>query len=77
MLKDAMTFSSKRYARFGGALYLILIATGLFAELFVRDKLVVSGDAAATASNILGQRSPLVAVGVNTERWKARAEATS
>ena len=44
--------SPKSYARVGGALYLIIIAAGLFAEM-LRDRLVVSGDAAATASNIM------------------------
>ena len=36
-----------------GVLFLILIVGGLFAGPFVRDQLVVMGDAAATASNIL------------------------
>ena len=39
------------YARIGGVLYLLIIAAGVFAE-FVRQRLVVPGDAAATASNI-------------------------
>jgi hypothetical protein len=39
-------------ARVGGALYLTIIVIGLFGEVFVRDKLVVSGDAVATAANI-------------------------
>ncbi|GAB3297466.1 DUF4386 domain-containing protein [Hymenobacter humi] len=41
------------YARIGGALYLVIILFGLFAEGFVTSKLLVSGDAAATARNIL------------------------
>lgn len=41
------------YARIGGILYLIIIVVGIFSELFVRDKLIVSGDAAATAHNIM------------------------
>lgn len=36
----------------GGVLYLLIIAAGLFAEAVVRERLVVPGDAAATASNI-------------------------
>ena len=40
-------------ARVGGILYLVIIAAGLFGELGVRHRLVVSGDAAATAANIL------------------------
>src|ERR1700685_3196333 len=40
-------------ARIAGGLYLIVIAGGIFAELFVRGRLVVPGDAAATAHNIM------------------------
>jgi Domain of unknown function (DUF4386) len=40
------------YARIGGVLYLLIIAAGLFAEALVRNRLVVPGDAAATARNI-------------------------
>jgi uncharacterized protein DUF4386 len=40
-------------ARLGGVLYLVIIACGLFAEIFVRDRLTVSADATATARNIL------------------------
>ena len=34
-------------------MYLIIIVGAMFAEVFVRERLVVSGDAAATARNIL------------------------
>jgi hypothetical protein len=40
------------YARTGGALYLIIIAVGMFGELLTRGPIIVSGDAAATASHI-------------------------
>jgi hypothetical protein len=40
------------YARTGGVLYLIIIAAGLFDET-VRDKLIVSGDATATANQVM------------------------
>jgi hypothetical protein len=40
-------------ARISGALYLLCICCGLFAEMIVRAKLVVYGDAAATAHNIV------------------------
>lgn len=40
------------YARIAGAMYLFVIVAGAFAELFVRGRLVVHGDAAATAHNI-------------------------
>ncbi|MDD1444045.1 DUF4386 domain-containing protein [Dolichospermum sp. ST_sed3] len=44
--------SNKNLARIAGLLYLIVIATGLFAEIFVRQTFKVSGDALTTASNI-------------------------
>jgi hypothetical protein len=44
--------SNKRLARIAGLFYLIVIATGLFAEVFVRQALRVSNDAVATAKNI-------------------------
>ena len=46
--------SPQPYARIGGALYLIIITGGVFAEAFVRGKLVVSGNPEATAANITG-----------------------
>lgn len=39
-------------SRIGGVLYLIIIVLGLFGEAFVRDRIIVSGDATATAANI-------------------------
>ena len=47
-----MKMSIKTTARIGGLLYLILILVGMFAILFIRNKLIVSGDAAATVHNI-------------------------
>ena len=44
-------------ARMAGLLYLIVGVAGGFAEIFVRGRLVVSGDAAATATNILAHES--------------------
>jgi Domain of unknown function (DUF4386) len=49
--------SPQLYARIGGALYLIIIVIGLFGEVFVRGKLIVSGDATATAKNIMASES--------------------
>jgi len=49
--------SPRALARIGGALYLIIIVLGLFGEAFIRDRLIVSGDAAATAANIRSQEA--------------------
>src|SRR5207237_39938 len=46
--------SPQLYARVGGVLYLAIIAAGINGELFVRGSIVVSGDAAATARNLVG-----------------------
>ena len=46
--------SLRNVARMAGLLYLILFIAGIFAEGYVREYLiVVPGDAAATASNIV------------------------
>jgi len=45
--------SNNKLARAAGFLYLITIIAGGFAEAFVREGLTVSGDAVATARNIL------------------------
>lgn len=44
--------SPQQLARLGGFLYLAIIAIGLFAELFVRRRILVAGDAMATAANL-------------------------
>ena len=53
MTTRSIETSPQLYARFGGALYLIIILFGVFSEGFVTSKLLVAGDAAATARNIL------------------------
>ena len=45
------------YARLTGALYLIIILSGIFSEVFVRSNLIVTGDASATAANIMASQS--------------------
>jgi uncharacterized protein DUF4386 len=56
MSNHSIEISPQRYARIGGVLYLIIIAAGLFGELFARGSLVVPGNAAATATNIIQSR---------------------
>lgn len=58
--------SPKRYARICGVLYLYIIVAGMFAELFVRSRLVVSADAEATAGNIMADES-LFRIGFSAE----------
>ena len=50
--------SPQLYARTGGIAYLIIIVAGALGELFIRNTLIVTGDAAATANNIAA--SPLL-----------------
>jgi hypothetical protein len=45
--------SPQLYARIAGMLYLIIIIAGIFGQILVRNKLIVSGDATATANNIM------------------------
>lgn len=49
-------------ARIAGVLYLVIIVAAAFAEVFVRGRLVVHGNAAATATNILANE-PLYRLG--------------
>lgn len=49
--------SQNKTTRLAGFMYLIVAVCGIFAELFVNSKLIVFGDAAATASNIMANVS--------------------
>jgi hypothetical protein len=53
-------WSATRYARIGGALYLLIIVAGIAGPLLTRDPLVVAGDLDATAQNITA----------STELWR-------
>lgn len=56
MTDSGLDIRPQVYARVGGILYLIIIIAGASGELLVRGSLVVSGNAAATATNILASR---------------------
>jgi hypothetical protein len=49
--------SPRAMARLAGAFYLLTMLAGAFAQGFVSERLVVSGDAVATAANILAHES--------------------
>lgn len=48
---------TKKTARITGALYLLFVCAGLFSLMYVPGKLMVKGDAAATAANLLAHET--------------------
>ncbi len=68
--------SPKTFARIGGAIYLIIIGLGLFGETFIRDRLIVSGNATATAANIASME-PLWRFGIAAELFLLLCAVTS
>jgi Domain of unknown function (DUF4386) len=57
MTPRAVQASPQTYARIGGILYVFIVVVGIFGQLFVRGGLIVAGDAAATATNIMGSET--------------------
>ena len=58
--------STKKTARLAGLLYLLASIPGFFALLYVPGKLIVRGDAAATADRLRGSAS-LLRLGIGAE----------
>lgn len=57
MQTDGGKIRPQLFARVCGFLYLYIFIAGMFAENFVRDRLVVPNDASATAANIVANES--------------------
>lgn len=57
MKTKATAVSPMAYARIAGVLYLIITVAAIFAHFVVPDQLIVAGDAAATAQNILASET--------------------
>src|SRR5258708_35492419 len=57
MIARIAAASPRFKARIAGGFYLLIFVAAPFAEFFVRGRLLVYGDAAATATNILAHQS--------------------
>jgi hypothetical protein len=55
--RSTSEMSPRTKARLGGALFLATIITGIIAEGFLSGRLIVAGDAAATARNIVANQA--------------------
>ncbi|MFL5558305.1 MAG: DUF4386 domain-containing protein [Gemmatimonadaceae bacterium] len=56
-LDPSAEMTPRTKGRFAGALYLLYVIAGVYAQAFISDRLVVSRDAARTAANILANQS--------------------
>ncbi|MFZ0548058.1 MAG: DUF4386 domain-containing protein [Candidatus Promineifilaceae bacterium] len=67
-MKTRMTETSPFvYARIAGVLYLIITIAAVFAHMYMPDQLIVAGDAAKTAENILASESLFKFGGIGAE----------
>lgn len=58
--------SIQKFARIAGALYLLIAVVSIVAHFYVPSQLIVPGDAAATATNIMAS-TPLFRLGIASE----------
>lgn len=56
-MADPRAVSPRALSRCGGVLYLFVITSGIVQQLFVRARIFVAGDAAATAANLRSMES--------------------
>jgi len=64
--KEATMNSARRTAKIAGLLYLVNAMTGFFGIIYVPSRLIVSGNAAATANNIVASER-LFRLGITSE----------
>lgn len=57
MTTRTIEVSPQVYARIAGSLYLIIIIAGALGQIFIRGRLIVAGDAVATAGNLMASQS--------------------
>jgi len=62
VMDEIAEMSPRGMARITGALFLLTVVTGIIAQAFISQRIVVPGNAATTASNILAQE-PLFLLG--------------
>jgi hypothetical protein len=57
MIGPEISSAQRTAAKIVGVLYLVQMATGMFGQAFVRDSLIVAGNADKTAENILAHET--------------------
>jgi hypothetical protein len=57
MKTHLLSTSPQFYARAIGLLYLVVIAAGIISQMFISGQIIVNGDAATTANNILNHKN--------------------